>query len=124
MAKKNKGLNQGELINSAVSAGIKAIIQDHPRFKSQEASLLSHIDRERLLSKFNTLYTSLPTNWSDEKRQKYIFLGLSNYVATSLAFDPTGKEIVVQGGLEKMAAVRCHLILFIAFNSSHMNMII
>ena len=102
---KNKkgGVDQSQIINSAIEYGIEAIVQAHPRFDRDY--ILGYIDKNRLTEKLNEIYQNLRQNQglSNEKKINYLHHELANYVASGQAFNDKGKQIILKKSLEEKA---------------------
>ena len=105
---KNKSRNAqtaiNELINSSVSEGVEAIIKDHPRFKNYEDFILKHIDKKKLNHKVSEVYhRAISQRLPSDEAREYMHKELLNYIATGVAFDDAGKEVILKKSLEERA---------------------
>lgn len=101
---RKREVNELQLINSAIEEGIDTISKHHPRFKEHQKYIERHIDRKKLMEKIDKISEDIKErNWSDEKKGKYIFKELANYVATGIPLDESGQTIILRNGLEERA---------------------
>lgn len=105
---RGEGSNGNDLVKGAVSEGIEAILQKHPRFKGQQQVVAQHVDPQRLKNGLRTieqyiiqLENTSGKRFSDEKRAQILYDGVANYVASGGAFDDDGKEIILRKSLEE-----------------------
>ncbi|MDP7521185.1 MAG: hypothetical protein QF567_03040 [Candidatus Pacearchaeota archaeon] len=104
--KRKKGVNESDIINSAIQEGISEIIEHHPKFKENQEYIARHIDNKRLNKKVGEIYKNIEKNQeqlSHEERITYLYKELTNYVASGSAFDDLGKEVILKKGLEEKA---------------------
>jgi|TARA_Y100000296_G_scaffold71880_1_gene87760 hypothetical protein len=104
MAKRGqKKVDLGQVINSAVSEGIEAIIESHPRFTDQGEFLASHIDR-RKLSQYVGEAVEVIQGYDNPKDQsealKELYEDTASYVASGEFFTKRGKEAVLRNSFE------------------------
>ena len=90
------------VINPAKVAAINAIVDQHPMFENVKGYIAKHINDEKIEDKFYELYESLAGKKLDEKqKEKYIYQGIANLVASGEALDLKGNEIILKKGLEE-----------------------
>jgi ribosomal protein L21E len=103
---------QSQVINYAINQGIEAIVQKHPRFRDQVGYITSHIDQKKLREGIEGIYERAQEQMAEGKlknpadREKYVYEGIANYVASGGAFDDTGREIILKKSLEEKAGSR------------------
>jgi hypothetical protein len=102
----NRGEYLNDLVNAAVDHGWNEILQRHPNFRHQQEYIKEHIDQRKLteqVRRINTFIAYNGQNWSDEEKGKYLFEGISNYVASGGMFDKQAKRVVLRESLEGRA---------------------
>jgi len=105
MAKRGKKkIDLGKVINSAVSEGIEAIIEAHPRFSDQEEFLASHIDKKKLNQYLGEAVETIQ-GYDNERDQmealNKLYEGTASYVASGELFTERGKETVLRNSFER-----------------------
>lgn len=104
MTRKEREMDESFFVNLGIEKGINEIIKKHPRFRDKRKEIAKHLDQTRLKERVYDIYQNLETKkLSEEKRREYIVKELSDYIATGIAFDEEGKEIILLKGLEEKA---------------------
>ncbi|MBM3233226.1 hypothetical protein FJZ18_03610 [Candidatus Pacearchaeota archaeon] len=99
-----------DLVQGAISEGIEAILQRHPRFRGMQQAVTQHVDPQRLKNGLRgieqyiiQLESKRGKEFSDQERAQMLYNGVVNYVASGGAFDDDGKEIILRKSLEERA---------------------
>jgi len=99
-----KKIDLGQVINSAVSEGIEAIIESHPRFSDQEEFLASHIDKKKMNEYLGGAIEQIQ-GYDNERDQmealNKLYEETASYVASGELFTERGKETVLRNSFEK-----------------------
>ena len=99
---KSEFQNLDKTIRPASEFAIKTIAEDYPAFASSAPYIASHIDQNRVMDKFYELYGQVKDSKKDRKdKEKFIFNGIANYIASGEAFDEQGNEIIFGKGLNE-----------------------
>jgi len=101
--RKQKGIDFGNVVNSAIQEGVDSIIKNHPRFKDSQEFIYNHIDQKKLGEMANKAYEYISENPS-EKNLKKLYEDMAKYVASGEVLDDLGKEVVLRKGLEEKAS--------------------
>lgn len=114
MARKQKKLEDSKLVNKAIKEGVYRILRTHPGFV-QDGNITGkrindfakHIDKRKLRNAANKLYEeAVKKELNYEDLGKYIYRGISNYVATAAVFNNRGIEAILTGRIEEKAKKR------------------
>lgn len=103
---KQRKLDLGQIVNSAVEEGIDAIIERYPRFADQEELLAHYIDKKKINGYVKGVIKELKTYRDEKKATKFLnefYNELAGYVAAGEVFSEEGKEVILRESWEKRA---------------------
>ena len=105
MAKRGqRKINLGKIIDSAVSEGIGAIIESHPRFTDQEEFLASHIDKRKLNKYVGEAIEAIKEDVTERDQMEALeemYGTTASYIASGELFTEKGKEVVLRKSWEE-----------------------
>jgi len=108
MPREKRG-NGTDIIDAAIGSGIDAIVEHHPKFRGAEEYITKHIDKKRInkgLRRIEEYVVEKGGDWDEEKKAKFIYKNLANYIASGRAFDDSAKEVILKNSLEERAGGR------------------